>query len=258
MIGGIIVTGFAPSAIAHSDLELQIEAVNRQLASEGESAQLLLKRGDLYRRHLEFELAQQDFESARAIAPDEPLVDFFEGRLAQQTGSSERALELLDRYLNQRPDHAAAWVLHGKATLSDGRPAESAEDFGRAIALARKPSPELYRLQVLALVASNEIPAALEAVDAGLEEMPGEVNLIGLGADISVMAGDGDRAAEYLRILPTELQRVQRWNQLATRVACVSQEAGEDREACVKEAAGELDSQIDRLLSSVVNDSIQD
>lgn len=233
LTAGLLLSGPLPPAVAHSDIELQIEALTRQLELEPDNAELLLKRGDLYRRHVDYEEAALDFAAARRADPDVPLADFHEGRLALETGAFSEALTLLGRHLEAQPEHAAAWVLHGRAELRAGAFGRAAADFSRAVDLSEKPSPELFRLQILALVADGARDRALAAVDAALEQSPGEVNLIGLGTDISLAEGDGAAAERYLRHLPPALLRIDTWARRADQAACLAGQDGDRRARCV-------------------------
>lgn len=237
----------AAVAIAHPDLLQQIEALSRQLQADPGNGELLLKRGDLYRRHLDFAAAERDFGAAREADPANPLNDFFSGRLALEAGDARHADALLGRYLRHRPEDATARVLRGKAAMTLDEPARAAEGFARAIEGTPRPSPELYRLRVLALVASGEHGKALEVVDSGLARMPGEVNLIALGADTALAAGDPDRAAAYLSLAPEALFRIERWHRLRERVICGGDKGSTNDEDCRDRAAEALNRQIEAI-----------
>ena len=237
----------APAALAHSDLLEQIDVLSRQLELDPDNDEWLLKRGDLYRRHLDYAAAERDFDAAYEANPDNPLNAFFSGRLALETGEAQRADALLGAYLSKRPEDAAAWVLRGKAGMMLGEFARAAEDFGQAVARSPRPSPELFRLQVLALVAGDRYREALDVVDGGLARIPGEVNLIALGADTSLLAGDHDRAAAFLSMAPEPLFRIEHWQQLRERVTCDGEYRNGQAVACRGQAARELDRQIATL-----------
>ncbi len=105
------------SALGHPDLILQIEALDKQIASDPENAELLGKRGDLHRRHQGFEVAADDFRAARAAEPNYALVDFLEAKLMLDVGKPDLAERLLSRYLVTHPEHAFGrlriWMVNG-------------------------------------------------------------------------------------------------------------------------------------------------
>jgi len=208
-----VMAALAPPAWGHPDLLAQIEYLSGQLRQQPADAELLIKRGDLYRRHADYRAAAQDFAAARAIQPDHPLLDFYRSRLSLETGDATAAESLLQSYLAAHPEHAGAWVLLGQARLGLGHPEAAAADYARAINRSAKPSPSLYRLQVLALLAAGEAhwQAAREVVDAGLERFPQEMSLLGLGTDIALAADMPDIAAAYIETLPQAMVRLERW-----------------------------------------------
>lgn len=249
LTAGLFLSGPIPLAVAHTDIELQIETITRQLEIDPGNAELLLKRGDLHRRHVDYEAAALDFAAARQADPGVPMADFFEGRLALETGALETALALLGRHLETHPEHAAAWVLHGRAELGSGAKGRAADDFTRAIQLSEKPSPEILRLQILALVADGETDRALAAVDAGLERLPDEVNLVGLGTDISLAAGQQGRAERYLSRLPPPLLQLEQWARRAEQAACLAEQTTGRQSQCRADARAQLQALIADLNS---------
>lgn len=68
-----------PVVHAHPDLLLQIEGLTEQLERQADNVELLLKRGDLLRRHESRDLARADFKRVREIQPDNITIDWFEG-----------------------------------------------------------------------------------------------------------------------------------------------------------------------------------
>jgi tetratricopeptide (TPR) repeat protein len=59
---------------------------------------------------------------------------------------NERALEMLEAYLRERPDHADAWSLAGFLRAEKGRTAEAIAAFERALALAPDDAATLFNL----------------------------------------------------------------------------------------------------------------
>ena len=243
----LFLLGSCPPAIAHSDLELQIKNLSAQLESQADNAQLLLQRGDLHRRHMDYSAAARDFSQARKSDHENPLVDFHEGRLALETGAFLEAVDLLQAYLAAEPGNASGWVLLGEAELGRGEPGQAAEHFSRAIGLSARPAPELFRLWVLALLADERPVDALAAVDAGLERVPGEVNLLGLGIDISLATEQPAIAQDYLDELPGRLLRLDRWSRRAEYTSCLSKGTDPQVERCLQEVSAGLRSQVEGL-----------
>jgi len=216
----------APVCWGHPDLLVQIDALTAQLGETPDNVALLLKRGDLYRRHQDYEAAATDFDQVAALDPGDPSLDFYRARLEQDTGNPQAADQLFSRYLQLRPGHAKAWKLRGEAGLALGDPLRAAGYFEKAIILTPNPSPELFRLQAMALMAAGEPqwPAAMDSVDLGLERVTVEVTLLGLGTDLSLAQGQTDRADELMRELPGKLLELPQWAERVERLNCFYEE----------------------------------
>jgi predicted Zn-dependent protease len=78
------------------------------LEQQPDNADLLLKRGNLQRRHGDWASARADFRRVREIQPDNKNIDWFEGRLDVESGRAAEGVQYLDRYLLANPDNAIA------------------------------------------------------------------------------------------------------------------------------------------------------
>ena len=203
----------ATPAWSHTDLIEQINNLTAELQHQPTDVELLMQRGDLYRRHEDYETAARDFATARKLRPDFPLLDFYQGRLFLETGDATAAERLLKQYLDVHPEHAAAWVLLGDAKMVLDQPEVAAENYAQAIIRSQKPSPSLYRLQILALVAAGEQhwSGARKIVDEGLSRFPIEVSLLGLGTDIALAENAPATAIAYIELLPQPILKLPQW-----------------------------------------------
>lgn len=240
----------ATAALAHSDLLAQIARLDAQLRAEPNRADLLVRRGDLYRRHEDFDAAARDFDAARALTPKEPELDFHQGRLALEAGDPEAAARFLDRYLGSRPRDPVAWRLRAETAAARGE-ASAAEGFGRAVRFSPSPSPALYRQWVLSLLSGGDRAAALAAVDEGLGRFGAEVSLLGLGVDTALADLDAARSQSYLERLPSGLQGLSPWAERRVAARCLlatgdGEPAGPPE--CAAEALQRLDRQVRTLL----------
>ena len=212
----------------HPDLMAQVEVLTLRLKEQPDNVELLLKRGDLHRRHQDYTAAALDFDRVADIDPAHLMLDFYRGRLQQETGNPAAAEKLLARYLQRRPGHAKAWKLRGEANLSLRVPAGAAGYFNKAIELSTSPSPELYRLQVMALVAAGEPywSTAMESVAEGLSRFRLEMTLLGLGTDISLASDEAKRASELIGRLPKRLLILPQWKARNQLLTCFLKQSG--------------------------------
>jgi len=211
-------------AWGHPELLAQIELLDTEIQQQPGNAELLIRRGDLYRREQDYSAAQRDFAAARELQPGHSEIDFFQGRLQLERGDFVAADLQLSRYLVAHPEHASAWTLRGETRLAQGLPVEAAQDYAQAIAHSDAPSPSLYRQQVLALVAAGEeyYKPARKIADAGLDRFPGEMSLLGLATDIALAEDEPGAAALYMQRLPASIKKLPAWQTRRERAQCLA------------------------------------
>jgi tetratricopeptide (TPR) repeat protein len=222
----ILLSTLASPAWGHPDLLLQIEELDLALVSSPTDADLLARRGDLYRRHEDFAAAALDLAAARAAQPDYPPLDLYEGMLLLDTGSPAGADTLLSRYLRDHTQQASAWILRAQARLAMGQAEQAAQDYAQAIRYADQSSPGLYRDWSLALVAAGteHWNAARDVADTGLERFPRDVALLALGTDIALAINLPDIAAAYINRLPPTITRLDQWQARRVLSGCLGEE----------------------------------
>jgi len=201
------------AAIAHPDLLLQIERLDREISVNPGNPELWLQRGDLYRRHGDWARSERDFLEARRLAPGQPDLPWFYGRMLVEAGRPGEGEVLLTRYLELHPSEAGAFRTRAVARNAQGRHAEAADDFRRAIEAAPAAGPSLYRDWALALLASGpeQGSAAAAVLRTGEERFPMEMSLRGLHVDVLLSRGDAEGAASLLQVLPTGVSALPQW-----------------------------------------------
>ena len=216
-----------PVLYAHSDLSLQIDELSRQLELEPDSPELLLKRGDLQRRHENWDLARADFRRVREVQPENPTVDWFEGRMEIEAGRPLEGVEFLDRFLLTQPHQAIALQNRAQGYLQLELPLLSARDLQTVIRVSDNPAPSLFSASALAFVAagSDYFPDAMAVTNQGLEIFPGEIVLTGIATDLSLAQADIDTASKLIRQLPASIQNLPQWQ---TRIALLDCQTGEE------------------------------
>jgi len=217
----------APPVFAHPDLDLQIDKLTLQLTQDPDNIEWLLKRGDLQRRHENWNLARADFKRVRNIQADNDSVDWFEGRLEVESGRPEIGIVFLDEFLEANPGHVIALQNRAQANLSLGQPILAAQDFQTVIRISDKPAPSLYSAEALALIKAgfDHFAQAMEVVEAGLKVFPAEVMLSGLGTDISLARADVETAGRLISRLPDPILKLSQWQ---TRQALLDCENGKE------------------------------
>jgi tetratricopeptide (TPR) repeat protein len=240
----VLAAGVVTQARAHPDLLAQIEILGDRLRADPANAQLLLQRGDLYRRHQDYKAAGRDLAAARRATPEDPLLDLYEGRLHLEMGDAEKAASLLERYLSREPEHALAWRLHGEALATAGRFQSAVASFGSAISFSAHPGPELFQWQVMTLLAARGPSSdAFVVIDSGLKRFGLEVTLLGLGVDLALSEGATEQAEAYFALVPEGLVKLPTWQARLEALKCVRDPAANSRRECRASARSGLDAQ---------------
>jgi len=224
--GLILILNFVcHAALAHPELQLQIDQLTAQLELEPDNVDLLLKRGDLHRRHDSADLARTDFNRVREIQPENQTVDWFEGRLGVQTGDPREGVRYLDRFLLNNPGHVIALQNRAEGYWLLNQPLLAAKDFQTVIRESDNPAPSVYASCALAYIAagSNYYSAALDIVKKGLSLFPGEVTLTAFATDLSLARLEVEGADIFINSLPAAVLKLPQWQ---TRIALLECEAG--------------------------------
>lgn len=212
------------SAFGHTDLDIQIEELSRQIVLSNDDPELYLERGNVYRRHGDWALAASDLDRARFLDANLSLIDWYEGRLALDSGDNAKANKLFSLYINSHPEYAPAWHLRAMARVGLNEYLFASEDFARSITLSDHPGPPLYRSLVLSLFAAGEVyeQSAVLAVKKGLGQFPREISLLGLGVDLLLMKPDLEQALALMIRIPKRSQALAQWRFRSASRACIA------------------------------------
>lgn len=218
------------AVFAHPDLQLQIDQLSAQLEHEPDNVHLLLKRGDLQRRHEHWDLARMDFERVREIQPDNDSVDWLEGRMEVQSGNPIEGVRYLDRFLLNNPGHVIALQNRAEGYLLMNQPLLAAKDFETVTRESDNPAPSIYASGALAYIAAgaNQYSAAMDLVQKGLLLFPNEITLTGIATGLSLARSDLDAAEHLINSLPVAVLNLPQWQ---TRIALLDCQAGNKAEA---------------------------
>ncbi len=247
----IFLSTLSVAVVAHPDLVLQIESLGIQLESNPTDSELLIKRGDLYRRHEDYPAAARDFAVARKIDPGDLLLDFYDAHLLFDSGKPEAAERHFEKYLISHPQHAKAWALRGETSIRLKQAEPAAVYFANAITYAQSASPSLYRSQILSLLSTGQARwgDASQVVDQGLAHFGLEVSLLGLGIDIALASNQPLRAMQYLETLPDALRKLSQWQIRIQTTSCLASKDAEASDQCLRQARFQLASEVNAFMA---------
>jgi tetratricopeptide (TPR) repeat protein len=193
---------------AHGAVHARIDALNKQLAQSPDDAGLTAKRGALYVLDEDFDSAVKDFERAKALQPDLPIIDDRLAHALLQAGQTKRARALLDELIVRQPDSANAHTVRARAQVALGNRRDAVSDFTRAITLSEHPSPRLFRERADAIDDPNEVVVSLRD---GITRLGPLASLIEPAFDVEGRLGHHDSALALIAMLPDGLRTSPKW-----------------------------------------------
>lgn len=203
-----------PRAVeAHADLILQIEDLTQQIQKNPTNAELYLRRGELRRIHVEWDLAAVDYDKAEALDPALHAVVLARGQLYFDSGWPLSAKACLDQYLTKVPYNAMALVTRAHILTRLELRLAAAQDYARAIALSPEPGPELFieRAQVFSGEGPDYFAEALKSLDEGVKRLGSLVTLQLFAIDLELKQKNFDGALARLEKIAEKSPRQESW-----------------------------------------------
>ena len=220
-------------ARAHGELHPRIDELTRELAA-APTAELHLRRGELHRLDGNFPAALADYEIAERLDPGLATVVLCQGRALFEAGHPGPAKAMLDEFLRRRPDHAGGFLLRARVHAKLGARREAVEDYGRAIAQAEEPRPEMFVERAEVQMAAGEPAAALAGLEEGLARLGAIVALHLPALDAELALARFDAALSRVDGLAAATERKEPWLE---RRAEVLARAGRPEEAAAARRA---------------------
>lgn len=199
-------------ASAHGDDRLIIEALGAELA-RSPSAELHLRRGELFRHQRDWERAEADYAAARRLEPTLVTVDYFRARARLEAGVPAEGLPLVDRFLAAVPAEAEGWYLRGEILAALNRPEEAAASYGEGLTRARQPRPDNFLRQARIIVAVGPAAAdrALAALDEGINRLGPVVSLVDEAVALELARGRHEGALARIAAAMDRAPRRETW-----------------------------------------------
>ncbi len=215
-------------AFAHGPLHEQIQRLTKEISQFPDSADLYLQRGELHRRHQDWNAALADYDSAEILLPRLTVVDLCRGKMFLDAQLPENAKEATERFLLKLPNDAEGLLTRGRALVLLGLHSPAANDFTRAIENLEMPQPEVYFERSQALAAAGRLIEALHGIDEGIKRLGEIVTLQVYAIDLEIKLKCYDAAIARVEKVASQSARKEKW--LARRGE-ILQMAGRNDEA---------------------------
>ena len=214
VVAGVVIclTLLSSFARAHEGLHEQIVAITAKIKRDPKNATLYLQRGELHRLHRDWSRATADYDRAARLQPGLTIIDLARGKMLFESHRLQQAKFVLDRFLQQQPNHVEGFITRARVLARIGARVQSARDFTQALTLAPTPEPELYveRAQVLADDA-RYIEEALRGLDEGIDRLGPLVTLQLLAIDLESRRKNYDAALARLDLIAAQSERKETW-----------------------------------------------
>jgi predicted Zn-dependent protease len=200
LTAGLLLPG---RAAAHDEPINQITALTLQIGAEPGNAILYLRRGELLRLDREFSAALADYASARRLDPGLVIADLGAGRALLEAERPADARPALERYVHARPGDAEGRLELARALVLLRETKAADAEYARAIALAPRPSPDLYFERARFLREAGRPSAAIRVLDRGIARLGPLASLEELAVELELGRKNYDGALARLdRIFP--------------------------------------------------------
>lgn len=226
----LFLTAFVQSVRGHADLLLQIEEATKEIQNDPKNPDLYVKRGELRRQHVEWDLAHADYDRALALAPNLAIVDMLRGRVYLESGWPLSALACLNRFLSVHPKHAEAHIVRARIRTRLGQRLSATQDYADAIAMSTDPGPDLFieRAQALAACGNDYLQESLRGLDEGIAKMGSLVTLQLSAIEVEMKQRNYDGALARVDKIAEKSPRKETWQ---VRRGEILRQAGRPAEA---------------------------
>lgn len=218
-------------ALAHGDLEQQIQRLGQRIQAEPGNAELVLRRADLHRDHGDWRAAAADYDRFQQLVPGDPGVHLGRGKLLLAIERFDAAEVELTAYLQARPQHAEALATRARVRTRLGRLESAVEDFSAAIQASAEPQPEYFVERARAQLALGHHEQALAGLDAGLVRLGPVAGLVLLAVEIEAGLGRHDAALARLSQRAAASARKEAWLERSGDVLVAAGRPGQARQS---------------------------
>jgi tetratricopeptide (TPR) repeat protein len=199
------------SLFAHGELDIRLAAATRAIAAETNNAALYVARGELHREHKDWSAALADYATAERLDPALPQLDFLRGRMFADADQLDEARARLDLHLARQPEDGLAYIERARVWARQNQHTNAVADFTRGLQRLREPQPEHFIERAQALLADDQVEAALAGVDEGVKKLGPLVTFQAFALEVELKRKNFDGALTRLESIIAQSARPERW-----------------------------------------------
>jgi tetratricopeptide (TPR) repeat protein len=170
-LGWVLLAGAVVPAGAHGDLHERLTVLDEQIRQEPRNAELRFQRGELHRRHHEWDQALADFGSADRLQAGLDGTKLGRARVLLAMGRAPEAKAWADQFLSRQPQHAEGFITRAQVNAKLGRVVAAANDYSWAIQHLSQPMPDHFMEQARLLASVGRADLAVRGLDEGIARL---------------------------------------------------------------------------------------
>jgi tetratricopeptide (TPR) repeat protein len=151
-------------------------------------------KGRLYKSQQKYPESLAAYEEALASEPQSVLVLTEIVAVEVQMGNPDAAITRLNQVLVENPDHQAAHFLLGSVYMKKKEYAKAEEQYSKQLTITPE-SSQVYKMLALSRNSQGNFEGAVNILQQGLEQLPGDSALLQALANLYVRKNDLDKAA---------------------------------------------------------------
>jgi tetratricopeptide (TPR) repeat protein len=199
------------SAHAHADLLAMIEGVSKRIQADPQNASDYFLRGELYRAHADWKLAEADYERAVQLNPRLEEIELARGKLFFESGRHAEARTTLDKYLANHAADVEGLITRAQVLTRLGECKSAVADLTRAIDHSPTPRPDYFLDRARLQAEQGQTAAALKGLDEGLSRLGQLVALQLCAIELECARQHYDEALKRLERLANSSVRKEKW-----------------------------------------------
>lgn len=210
LLGGML---FPLNMAAHGPIHEKIKDVTRRIEETPDLAELYLKRSQYHRIDKNFPLAEQDLDTYRKMAPNDPMLMYHQAALFAAFDSNEAGIDCINQFLSASPDHVGGLILRAGLYKKMGNESSAAADFSHAIEYMKTPTPSNYIDIAEAILGadSTQFDEARKYLKMGEERLGFNIVLASYHVDILIKENKYQQAISQIDEIIGHLPRSEKW-----------------------------------------------
>jgi len=196
---------------AHAGFHENMERLNEEIAAQPKNAELYFKRGENYRNHGKWDLAEADYQQALTHTNAFAEVALAQGRMAFTRRLFKEADGYTDTFLKAETGDWRGLLLRARSHAAQERFDAGITDFEASIAANERPAPGHFLELARTRVSKGDVDAALNGLAAARTQIGPVPTLYLEGLKIAEQAEMPERALNILDELETHIPTNPAW-----------------------------------------------